>query len=201
MHILFIIVLFWGSSLGVLYIFVGYPLVMAGLARCRPAREAAPAGTVPPFSMVMVGYNEAKNLPDKLASIFANSAAEQLVDLHIASDGSSDNTAALLAGHGDSRIQHHGFSERRGKAAVLNELIPQCACELVVLTDARQKLDSQALERLLRRFHDPHIGVVSGELMLEPDEHSTSAGKGMGAYWRYEKFIRQHEGRFHSVPG
>ena len=30
---------------------------------------------------------------------------------------------------------------------------------------------------------------------------ATSAGEGMSAYWRYEKFIRNCEGHFRSVPG
>jgi cellulose synthase/poly-beta-1,6-N-acetylglucosamine synthase-like glycosyltransferase len=193
-------ILFWFSVTGVLYIYIGYPLLIAVLARLAP--QTAPGeGYVEPFSVVIVGYNEADNLRGKLESIFQSAAAEHLVAVHVGSDGSTDNTDDVLKSLDDTRIVHHAFSTRRGKAAVINELIPLCETDIVIMTDARQRLDPGALAKLVNRFSDAEIGVVSGELMFESDDDTTVAGKGMGAYWTYEKFIRKHEGLFRSVPG
>jgi len=195
-----VLILFWLSVFGLAYIFVGYPLLIKTLAHFHPGPEPV-VGAVRPFSVVIVGYNEAKNLTAKIESIFASTVAEHLVDLHVASDGSDDDTASLLDALADKRIVHHAFAERRGKAAVLNEVVPSCKTEIVILTDARQVLNAEALQRLLERFGDERVGVVSGELVLDDGEGVTSAGKGMGAYWRYEKMIRQAEARYKSVPG
>ena len=193
-------ILFWGAIAGVGYIYVGYPLAIALFARLLPGKVAS-GGEVAAFSMVIVGHNEANNLPQKIDSVLQGEAAKCLVDLHIASDGSDDNTGAVINAMGDTRLRHHDFAERRGKAAVLNELVPRCEADIVVLSDARQRLSVDALIKIVRRFNDPEVGVVSGELILADGDDVSAAGKGMGAYWRYEKFIRQQEGAFRSVPG
>src|SRR5207244_9730918 len=45
------------------------------------------------------------------------------------------------------------------------------------------------------------VGVVSGELVFKADADTTTASRGIGAYWHCEKFLRKQEGRFRSVPG
>jgi len=46
----------------------------------------------------------------------------------------------------------------------------------------------------MERLADPGVGCVSGNLVLVGQASS-------GAYWRYEKFIRQNEARFRSLIG
>jgi cellulose synthase/poly-beta-1,6-N-acetylglucosamine synthase-like glycosyltransferase len=88
----------------------------------------------------------------------------------------------------------------RGKAAGLNDALELAHGDIVVFTDARPKIDPCALRRLLENFSDPHVGCVSGELMLgEPDEGET--GEGIGIYWRMEKRIRELEAASGSVVG
>lgn len=119
----------------------------------------------------------------------------------IGSDGSSDDIAASVIELNDSRIRLFEFSERRGKPAVLNDLIPECRNEFVVLCDARQILSDDAIPELLANFADPKVGVVSGELMFRRSTEESTVGRGIGAYWRYEKMIRRAEAEFRSVPG
>jgi biofilm PGA synthesis N-glycosyltransferase PgaC len=192
--------LFWGSVALLTYIYAGYPLVVWTLARLRrrPCMAQPWQGTI---SVVVVGYNEAGRLRAKLDSVLASTAANRIVDVLVASDGSDDDTAVVIGMHPDPRVRLVHFAERRGKPAVLNDVVPQCCGEIVVLTDARQPLDRDGIARLATRFHDPAVGVVSGELMFRTSEGDTAAAKGMGAYWAYEKLIRKSEGRFRSVPG
>src|SRR5208337_611205 len=67
-------------------------------------------------------------------------------------------------------------------------------------TDARQKIESCALRRLMENFADAEVGCVSGELMLGNPE-TGEAGEGMGLYWRVEKKIRELESASGSVVG
>jgi cellulose synthase/poly-beta-1,6-N-acetylglucosamine synthase-like glycosyltransferase len=89
---------------------------------------------------------------------------------------------------------------RRGKAAVLNDVIPTARGEIVVLGDARQLFDRDAIRALVANFADPVVGAVSGELMLTPTRGAT-VGQGACFYWRYEKFIRRSESRTSSTVG
>lgn len=192
--------LFWISASLVLYIYIGYPLLIYIIAQCVPQKETK-AGALPDCELIIVGYNEAHNLQEKIQSILNSDAIDSVIKIHIASDGSTDETASVLAGFNDPKIMHHPFTERRGKPAVLNELVPQIEAEIVVLTDARQTLSSNAIAKLLSRFADQKTGVVSGELVFCEDEESTAAAKGLNVYWVYEKFIRNAEGKVASVSG
>lgn len=194
------VVLFWSSIAGLAYIFAGYPLLIAALGRLRPLRRQR-AFTPRAVSVVLAVHNEARNLPDKLASLVALEHADCIVEILIGSDGSTDHTTALLQSYPDPRIRLLPFVERRGKPAVLNELIPQCRGEIVLLTDARQEFDPRFLTECLADFADERVGVVSGELVLRASATHTTAAEGIGLYWRYEKFLRRSESRFRGVPG
>ena len=190
---------FFLCGAGLFYIYVGYPAVLYVLSRLspRPVRKAPWPGQC---SVVIAAYNEAARLPGKIENITASSAAGQIAEIVIASDGSDDDTAAVVRGIADPRIRLVEFSDRRGKAAVLNDVVPQCRSDVVVFTDARQDIAPGALAGLLSDFSDEQVGVVSGELVFR-GEAATAASKGIGFYWRYEKYIRRNESRFGSVPG
>ena len=93
------------------------------------------------------------------------------------------------------------FREWRGKPAVLNALVLGSTAEIVLFADARQRFDPNVLRMLVAHFADPTVGAVSGELMLTTEGTGTSIGRGTSFYWRYEKFIRLHEGRAASTVG
>ncbi len=191
---------FWLSVFGVAYIFAGYPLLVFVLARSRPLITAKQRSEQP-VSVVIVAYNEAARLPNKIDSVLASDDAHLICEVLVASDGSTDETAAVVAATSDSRVKLLAFEDRRGKPSVLNDVIPQCQSNIVVLTDSRQELDRRAIAELAANFADANVGAVSGELVLKTDGNTTTAAHGIGVYWRYEKFIRKHEGRFRSVPG
>lgn len=192
--------IFWLSILGVVYIFVGYPLLVLALSRLRPLRTRKSANSEP-VSVVIVAFNEAARLPRKIASVLASDDAHFIRELIVASDGSTDDTAAVIANLNEPRVRLIAFDERRGKPSVLNDVVPRCLSEIVVLADARQELDRRAISELAAHFADAQVGVVSGELVFRTEGDTTTASHGVGIYWRYEKFIRKCEGRFRSVPG
>lgn len=193
-------ILFWASLAALFYIYVGYPLLIAGLARLRPMQRIRQPhrGSV---SVVLAIHNEAHHLPRKIASLFRMEGADQIVEVLLGSDGSTDETAATVAALNDPRIRLIEFRDRRGKPAILNDLIPQATGEFILLTDARQEFDPAFLTEALANFADDHVGVVSGELVFRTEGTQSTAAEGIGLYWRYEKFLRNAESRFRGVPG
>src|SRR6185369_4994012 len=188
------------SLAGLAYIYAGYPALMWLLARAFGRAVNKQTGTAP-FSVVIAAYNDAAVLRRKLDSIFASHHAARIREVIIASDGSTDETAAVVQSFGDPRIRFLDFEDRRGKPAVLNDTVPQCSSDIVILTDARQELHPAALGELAANFADETVGVVSGELVFRENNAGTTASQGIGFYWTYEKFIRKNESRFRSVPG
>lgn len=193
-------VVFWSSLALAAYIYVGYPLIVWLRSRIKKQTTLAPNPSHA-VSIVIVAHNEATTLPAKIDSLLASNQSERICEILIGLDGSTDNTAEVLAASSDVRVKVVGFPTRRGKPSVLNDLVPQCQSEIVLLADARQIFDADCVRQLLAHFADPTVGVVSGELVLRSDPTQTVAAAGIGFYWRYEKFIRRCESQGHGVPG
>lgn len=198
--------IFWLSFAGLFYIYIGYPVLIRGLAKLRPLTRTKMLPAVPEcddgrVSVVLSSFNDAGHLELKLKDLISSSQAIWIGEILVGSDGSTDNTPEVISGINDPRVQLIPFESRRGKPAVLNDLVARCRFPIVVLCDSRQLLSHDAIPHLLSNFADPRVGVVSGELVLKASDEETTAGKGIGAYWRYEKLIRRAEGRFRSVPG
>ncbi len=194
--------LFWLSLSGLAYVYLGYPLLVRVLSKIRPLRRVRqPADPSQRVSVVIACHNDAERIRVKLNELLWSEQADLVGEILIGSDGSTDHISDVIASIGDKRIRLFEFADRRGKPAVLNDLIPQCSNEIVVLCDARQVLSERAIPALLANFADPSVGVVSGELTFRDTGNESSAGRGIGAYWRYEKMIRKCEASFRSVPG
>jgi cellulose synthase/poly-beta-1,6-N-acetylglucosamine synthase-like glycosyltransferase len=191
-------VVFWIALALLVYLYAGYPLVAWWRARASP-RWHQREPIVPLVTVVVVAHNEAATIVGRIQNLLALDYPADRLDVVIASDGSTDDTVARARSHVDPRVAVRSFRRRRGKAAVLNDVVPSARGEIVVLADARQRFESAAVQTLVSNFADPSVGAVSGELMLNAG--TTATGDGVGFYWRYEKFIRRHESRTDSTVG
>ena len=191
---------FW-SSVGILaYTYLGYPawLWVRSRFRSRPV-HAAPYQTS--VSVVMIVRNEAAILETKLQNLLAIDYPEQQVEVIVVSDGSTDSSDQILQKFAQHpRVQVLCLPQSRGKAAGLNDALALAKGDLVLFTDARQKLEAGALRLLASQFADASVGCASGELMLGNPE-SGEVVRGMGLYWRIEKTVRELESASGSVVG
>ena len=187
--------LFGVSLLLVAFAYFGYPLAIWLRARTH-ALPIAARDWEPSVDVLVVAYNAAAELAAKLKNLASLDYPRERITIHIASDGSSDDTVAIAEAAG---VRVHAFGERRGKSACLGDVLPRLTSDIVVLMDVRQRLDAGAVRALLRPLADPKIGAVSGELMFERAE--SGFGGGVDIYWKYEKFIRRHEAISGSVVG
>lgn len=195
--------LFWISAVVIAYVYAGYPLLLAGWARLapRPARRAEfPAGAWPPISIIVAARNEAAQLPARIQNLLTIEY-DGPREIIVVSDGSTDGTAEALAAFGD-RIRLVEIPAG-GKPRALNAGVSAATADLLVFADARQHFDRGALPALVSNFADPAVGGVTGELVLdcETGPSESTIGDGVGAYWKYEKWLRRHEALVHSVLG
>jgi cellulose synthase/poly-beta-1,6-N-acetylglucosamine synthase-like glycosyltransferase len=191
---------FWWSAAWIGYTYLGYVAVLWGRARLRPWPAQRSAYEVP-VSIVMVVRNEERVLEKKLRNLLELDYPGEQWQVVVVSDGSTDRTEAILrqyVSHPRIRVIMNQLSE--GKACGLNDAIARTAGEIVVFTDARQKIETGAIRLLLENFADSDVGCVSGELMLG-DFDGGEAVRGMGLYWKIEKTIRELESASGSVVG
>ena len=84
------------------------------------------------------------------------------VELVIVDDGSSDGTAALLAGIDDPRVSVHTHPVNRGKGAAIRTAAAEATGTHVVMCDADLEYSPEDLPALLRPVLEGEAGVVYG---------------------------------------
>lgn len=189
--------LFWISITAIVYTYLGYPLVVWLLARCR-RRAVRKAAITPQVSVVIACHNEARNIEARLRNLLACDYPQDRLEIVIVSDGSTDATADIARRFDSDRVRVFAYERQRGKAVALNLGVEMATGEVIVFADARQRFEACAIRELVANFADPTVGAASGELLLAG---SAGVGESVGLYWRYEKWIRKNESRFDSVVG
>ena len=119
------------------------------------------------------------------------------------SDGSTDQTRTALASYCERGAIRLIEVPAGGKPLALNAGVAAATGELLVFADARQRFCDRALTALAANFADPTVGGATGELVLdcESGDSTSTIGDGVGAYWKYEKWLRRHEGAIWSTLG
>lgn len=180
------------SAAWVGFAYVGYPLVLMALARFspRPVRQEAIS---PPISIIITVHNGAVELPSKLEATLALDYLGEK-EVIVSSDGSTDETEAIVKAFEDRGVRLVSSSERGGKEAGQARAIATARGEILIFTDGRTQLADDALIELVKPFADPAVGSVSSEDDVDSDG-------GEGAYVRYEMALRRLETQATTLVG
>ena len=192
-------ILIWISLAFLLYVHVGYPLVLLIWRRLAP-RPVKKSFWEPPVSILIAARNERDRIEAKIVNCLQLDYPQEKLQVLLALDAPSDGTEEVVWKYAGKIVDVLPFSQHKGKAGTLNSAVGSATGDILVFADVRQQFDRRALRELVANFHDPSIGAVSGELMLL-DENGLEAADGVGLYWRYEKWIRAQEGEIHSMMG
>jgi len=168
-------VLFWCAALFLVHTYFLYPVILfaldgveqllANLRFMQRGRELAPVraqGALPRVSLIVAAYNEAACIAEKVKNSLALDYPADRFEVLIGSDGSTDGTNEIVRGVADRRVRL-STAPRAGKTSVLNRCIPMATGDVVVLSDANTMIDPAAVQKLVRHFEDPEVGVVCGK--------------------------------------
>lgn len=150
-------------------------------------------------SMIIAAHNEEKVIEEKIRNCFDLEFPRKNLEILIGSDASSDKTNAIVSKYAPD-VKLYAFTQRGGKASVLNQLVPRAQGDILVFCDANTMLLRNALQKLLAHFEDPSIGCVCGRLILHDAGHS-ALGIGESIYWNLESEIKKLEGKLGIVIG
>ncbi|MFZ5800482.1 MAG: glycosyltransferase family 2 protein [Candidatus Omnitrophota bacterium] len=192
-------ILFWICFSTLLYIYFGYPLLLTLLSTLfkRPVDKGDLQPTV---SVIIPAYNEEKVIAEKIKNIFAIDYPKERFEVIIASDGSTDRTADIAKEFENDGARLLACAKRRGKPAVLNEVIPKARGEIIVFSDASSFFKPDAVRKLVRNFEDGEVGCVCGDYKFGYDDQSLR-GQGEGLFVKYELFLKKQEAQLGSVLG
>jgi poly-beta-1,6-N-acetyl-D-glucosamine synthase len=192
-------VLFWLSCSLIFLAYAAYPILLYFRARFLP-RPVLRARILPRITILLAVHNEEKHLLAKLHNLAKLDYPADRFEMMVVSDGSTDRTNNILATWKNTNLRTMILRNQCGKAAALNCGVAEAKGEIILFTDARQRIDSGALKNLVSNFADPTVGCVSGELNIGTDASSGFA-EGVGLYWQLEKRIRDWEGLAGSMVG
>jgi len=193
------IILFWVMLALILYTYAGYPLLIS-FFHFFVKRTVSKRPITPSVSVVIAVHNGESTIERRLQNLLAQDYPHDLLEIIVVSDGSTDRTVACAEAIISERVTVYALKKNDGKALALNYGIDKSKGELIVFADARQEFRKDAIKQLVANFADETVGCVSGELHFLQDTESNIEAE-MGAYWKYEKFIRRSESASGSVVG
>lgn len=208
---------FWISCGIILYTYVLYPLSIAVIAmlcgRRRNPRKSNSFDKRTRVSVILCARNEVARISDRLEDLCRQDYDPSLLEIIVVSDGSTDGTAEAVKRFRDAKRNTSPFPAivlidkpiSNGKASALNDAVSVSSGEILVMADARQNFgmtenDRQTISNLVASFSSDDVGCTSGELQFV-DADTGALETDLGAYWRYEKWIRRNESKIDSVPG
>ncbi len=190
-------IVFWLCVALLVYAQIGYPLVLAALARlCRP-RAAAPGDAqqqLPAVSLIVAAYDEQAVIARKVADALALDYPRERLEIVVASDGSSDETVAQARRAGADLVLD---LPRGGKIRAQDAAVAASRGEIVAFSDANSTWEPDALALLAGAFADPAVGYACGQVTFVSG--CAGATNQEGLYWRYEMALRSLESRLHSI--
>lgn len=190
---------FWAAAVLVIFAYAGYPLAMALWSRLRPRPlQPRPDAELPRIDVLMVVHNAEALVAAKIDNLLRQDYPPQRLRINIVCDGCTDATVSIIEELADPRLRLFAYPQRRGKSACLADALPKLDAPVILFTDVRQRLDPQATRKLAQALSDPAVGAASGELVLVAEN---GYGKGIDAYWRYEKMLRRLETASGSIVG
>src|SRR5919204_3826771 len=186
---------FWASLASVGYAYVGFPViaVIRGLLRREERYDEAATPTV---SVVIAAHNEGAVISRKLENVLSLDYPRDHLAVVVASDGSTDDTAARVLAAGSDRVRLLDLP-RRGKGQTLNDAVAASAGKILVFTDADVVTPPDAMRHLVAPFADPRVGAVAAE-KRDRDHGGTGVAR---ASWRARRTVRRMPGRAGSVSG
>ena len=191
-------VVFWVSAALIVYSQVGYGLLLAVLARLsrqRPASQPATPGSaaaLPKVSLIVAAYNEQDVISQRVANLKALDYPPESLQIIVASDGSTDSTAAHARAAGAQIVLE---LPRGGKIRAQDAAVEAASGALLAFSDANSEWQPDALLRLVEAFTDPKVGYACGDVSFVDQQ----GGNQEGVYWRYEMWLRRLESRLRSV--
>ena len=189
---------FWTGSAIILYVYVGYPLFLAIMARSTP-RNVEKADIRPSVTLLVAAYNEETVIAEKIHNSLSLDYPKELFRIVVASDGSTDRTNEIVRRFEVEGIILMAFQQNRGKATALRDAMEAIDSEIVVMSDANTFYEPGAVKALVRNFSDSTVGAVSGDVILMNDH--VKFGKGEGLFYKYERWIQGKETDIGSMVG
>ncbi len=172
----------------IFWAYIGYPLVV--LLRGMIWQKAYLCKPVTPgVSMIIACHNEDEGIEAKLNNILSLDYPGDLLEVIIASDGSTDKTEEIVNRYTSDRIRLICLP-RGGKAAALNAAVTLASGEILLFSDANSMYREDAIRKIVQPFADMSVGGVAGNQVYRSAERTGIAADGENSYWNFDRILK-----------
>ncbi len=185
-----LVFLFWVSVFFILYTYLGYPILIALIAKIWP-KPGSYSEVYPNVTFLISAYNEEKYISDKLDNTLSLDYPREKLQILVVADGSSDKTPEIVKTYSKSGVELIYEPERNGKMAAIVRAMQFSRGEIIIFSDANNMYDVQAMRELILPFSDPKVGGTTGAKHIIEDGRDLSSAEGL--YWKYESAIKKNE--------
>ncbi len=191
--------LFFFSIAMIIYIYVGYPLIVYLVGPVRNKRVIK-RSIKPSVTVLIAAYNEQDVIGNTIINKLRQDYPLDRLEIMVVSDGSSDDTENVVKGINDPRVMLLRQSPRAGKTSALNMAVKEATGDIIIFSDANSIYANDAVSTLVSNFADQEVGYVTGR-MIYTNPDGTTIGDGCSTYMKYENALRLAETRLGSVVG
>lgn len=200
-------IIFWASLFIIFYSYIGYGILLWIILRIKSVfssknREPGTGKPVPAWpavALVVAAYNEEDFILQKIENTLALDYPKDKLELIFITDGSSDNTPAIISRYPGILLLHQ--PERRGKVAAMNRAIQHVQASLVIFCDANTLLNKDCVREIVKHYENPKVGGVAGEKKIMQQGKDAAAAAGEGLYWKYESFLKRLDSALYTTVG
>ncbi|HEY3767862.1 MAG TPA: glycosyltransferase family 2 protein [Candidatus Angelobacter sp.] len=193
-------VVFWLAALLLVYVYAGYPLLLALIGLFVRSRRPEP-GYCPQISVLIAAYNEEEAIARKIEQTLALEYPADKLEILVLSDCSTDRTDEIVSTFPDKRVRLVRMAERKGKTHAQNQGIKEATGEVIVFSDATAVYQSKALLYMACNYQDASVGAVSGRYQYFDPTDQSATGLGSMAFWNYENRIKKMQSRIRTITG
>jgi len=188
--------MFWWSYILLVYVYLGYPLILTLLTTFHWDRDRKEE-YYPQVSFIIAAYNEEKVITKKINDTLDLHYPKDKFEIIVASDASSDMTDDIVQSFEDKGVRLVRSQERRGKTAAQNLAVKEAHGEILIFSDATTIYDKEAVTYLARRFVKGKVGAVAGvEKFIDS---KTKIAQEASFFWNYELYIRERESKLNTM--
>lgn len=200
-------ILFLLSIFTIIYIYIGYPFLIIILAKTKQGKSLSKENINPvlPLTIVLIERNEADKIINKLENLIELEYNNDLKSIIIVDDFSTNDSCKIIEKFINNNRSYNitllKHKSHKGKAEGINTATSYIKSHftdndkrLIMFCDTRQRINNDAVLKLVKHFNDSNVAYVSGSIIIETK-------KGVGMYWKYEQAIRNAESVFYSVVG
>lgn len=137
-------------------------------------------------TVIVPVYNAEKNIDRTMQSLFQQTIAQELVEIILIDDGSTDDSPRICdryaEGHENVRVIHQ---ENKGVSAARNAGIRAAQGKYLLYLDSDDTISKESLKNITEFFdlHYEKIDLVTYPLLYNYEDGATAS------HWRYDKYL------------